>query len=176
MIDRAGAAPDGSAGFTLIEMMVALLLFALISMAGMGLVETVIGVERHTSERALRLAEIQRALFLVRADFGQLVEGPLRKDEMVLLIRSGAGRRHVILYMSDGAGLHRVIDGSDRLILPGVEQVQWRFYKHGMWQAEPATENDPSRSEAVEFTGQLPTSLNSTNGALRQVITLPAEP
>ena len=92
-----------SAGFTLIEMMVALLLFALISLAGVSLVETMARMQRATAGRADRLADIQRAMFLVDADFGQLASGPDRAAGAVGFTRVSGNGDLAIRYWADRA-------------------------------------------------------------------------
>lgn len=169
------ATPSSSAGFTLIELLVALVLFALISLAGLSLVETMVRLERGSSGRLERLADVQRALFLVGADFGQLVDGPDRTAQGIMFRRLTSDGVHDLLYRSDQAGLHRVIDGNDRLLLGGVGQIVWRFAKHGGWTGEPRSRSDAVRPSAVELTFQLH-SAGGAEGPVRKVIELPAEP
>ena len=164
-----------SAGFTLIEVMVSLLLFSLISLAGINLIETVLGVQRHTEGRAERVAEIDRALFLVAGDFEQLTKGPLREGDSISLTRAGADRSHQISYrMMDGT-LHRTFDGIDRGILAGLKTANWRFFKSGKgWSELPVTKDDPSRPRAIELVATLAPQPNAVSGSLRRVIALPA--
>lgn len=65
------------AGFTLIEVIVALALFALATLAGTAMVEAVLRVEEHTAERLTRLADIDRAVLVVTRDLTGIAEAPL---------------------------------------------------------------------------------------------------
>ncbi|WP_420384147.1 type II secretion system protein GspJ [Novosphingobium sp.] len=163
-----------AAGFTLIEMMVALLLFALISLAGVSLVETVARMQRATAGRADRLADIQRALFLVDADFSQLGTGPDRAAGAVGFTRFSGNGDLAIRYWADLAGLHRTVDGSDHVILTGVQAVGWRFAKHGAWVDAPTTPQDASRPRAVELTLRLKAGSGGVGGPVRRITELPA--
>lgn len=172
---RAGAVP-ASNGFTLIELMVALLLFALISLAGVSLVETVIGVQHRTSARALRLAQIQRAMVLIDADFESLSAGPRLDDGSVSLVRDGSQGPHAIAYRLEGTALHRVLDGQDRVIIDGLATFGMRFYKSGQgWSDVPMTPDDASRPLGIELTAVLSPQPGAMAGPLRRVIALPAE-
>ncbi len=167
---------SSSAGFTLIELLVALVLFALISLAGLSLIETMVRLERGSSGRLQRLADVQRAMFLVGADFGQLVDGPDRTAQGIMFRRLTGDGVHDLLYRSDRAGLHRVIDGNDRLLLGGIGQIGWRFAKHRGWTSEPRSRSDAARPSAVELTFQLQAEAGGAAGLVRKVIELPAEP
>ncbi len=169
-------ASPSSAGFTLIELLVALVLFALISLAGLSLVEAMVRLERGSSGRLERLADVQRALFLVGADFGQLVEGPDRTAQGIVFRRLAGDGTHYLLYRADQAGLHRVTDGTDRLLLGGVGHINWRFAKHGGWTGEPRSRSDAERPSAVELTFQVQGEAGGAAGPVRRVIELPAAP
>ena len=164
-----------TAGFTLIEVIVSLLLFSLISLAGINLIETVLGVQNRTDGRADRVSQIDRALFLVSADFEQLTEGPERDGDTILLTRAGADRDHTITYRLADGSLHRAVDGSDRVILNGLGTLGWRFFKtSGGWNELPTTKEEPSRPRAVELTATLAQQPNAVSGPLRRIIALPA--
>ena len=168
---------QAGAGFTLIEVMVSLLLFALISLAGINLIETVLGVQHRTEGRAERVSQIDRALFLVTADCEQLTGGPRLESDTVSLTRAGADHEHTVVYRFFGGSLHRSVDGTDREILGGLANANWRFYKSGKgWAALPSTQDDPSRPRAVELTATLAPQPNAVSGPLRRVIVLPEVP
>jgi general secretion pathway protein J len=169
-------APQASAGFTLIELLVSLALFALISLAGVGLVETVVGVQQRTDSRAGRLAEVQRALHLITADFAQLTAGPRRDGASVRLDRASGAGDYSVSYRSAADGLHRIANGVDRTILRDAGSVQWRFFRDGAWQDQPTSESLPQRPGAIELVLQLQSGPNRTGGTVRRVVELPAEP
>lgn len=168
----AGLTPR-SAGFTLVELLVALLLFALISVAGVSLVETIIGVERRTERRAERLAEIQRALFLVRSDFEQLSGGPVIEGDTLKLVRNGL----IIGYRLDGGALHRQSSNFDGVILTGVGALRFRLVgQNGQWSDQPFAGGELARPRGLEIVASLLPDANAPAGTVRQVIDLPAEP
>lgn len=171
---------DGSAGFTLIEMMVALLLFALISSAGFALIDTVLGIQRRTEARAAYLAEIQRARFLIGTDFAQLTGGPSLDGAPGLhgggisLLRAHADVSRRVTYRLEGNALHREVDGQNRTILHGVSSLDWRFAAaDGSWQSAPPVADTDPRPRAVELTMQLVPLNQSAGGRYRQMIELP---
>lgn len=169
------AVPDRprSSGFTLIELLVALLLFALISMAGIGLVDTLIGVENRTGHRAERLAEVQRALFLVRSDFEQLSGGPVVEGDTLTLVRNGK----TIAYRLAGGALHRQAGGADAVVITGVTAVRFRFLgPGGAWSDQPFVEGKWARPRGVELVAVLAADADGPSGTVRQVVELPAEP
>lgn len=164
-----------SAGFTLIELLISLALFALISLAGVRLVETVATVQDRTAGRAARLAELQRGIFLITADFEQLSGGPQRDGDRIAITRPGPlGKQTVGYQLRDGA-LHRIADGADRAIISGVRSANWRFFKNGAWIDQPTTTDDISRPQAVELTIELDNGLRARGGRIRRVFELAAE-
>lgn len=163
-----------SAGFTLIELLIALALFALISLAGVSLVETVIGVQDRTAGRAQRLAEIQRGLYAASTDFEALTSGPAREGDRITLTRSSRDGELQLAYVVRDGALHRIANGTDRVLLSGVRSAAWRFLKEGIWTAQPSTPEQPDRPAGVELSVDLaPTG--SLGGSVRRVIELPRE-
>ena len=68
----------GARGFTLVEVLVATVILAILSiMAHRGVAETRLAVER-TREHMARVREVQRAMTVVAADFHQLAPRPAR--------------------------------------------------------------------------------------------------
>lgn len=166
---------QASAGFTLIELMVSLALFALISLAGVGLVETVVGVQQRTDSRAERLAEVQRALHLITVDFAQLTMGPRRDGVSVSLERASAAGDYAVSYSSAADGLHRIANGTDRTILRHVGSIRWRFLKDGAWLDQPTSQDQLQRPGAIELVLQLQFGPDRTGGLVRRVVELPDE-
>ncbi|VAV99264.1 hypothetical protein MNBD_ALPHA04-194 [hydrothermal vent metagenome] len=60
-------------GFTLVEMMVALLIFSLLSVAGVALLRSAIDSDEITGEKLGNMAEMQRFVSLIEADLSQVV-------------------------------------------------------------------------------------------------------
>ncbi|MEO6151577.1 MAG: prepilin-type N-terminal cleavage/methylation domain-containing protein [Croceibacterium sp.] len=181
-----GAPSRHSAGFTLIELLIALVLFALISLAGASLIETTAGVAQRTAGRTDRLAEIQRALYLIGADFEQLTAGPEAVAGRVSLTRASVGGDYAVDYYLAGEAVHRVAAGADRVILSGVSALGWRYFRDGSWQDRPAdplsaqqqqatAPSAPMRPRGVEMTLTV-TGTVGLAGPVRRVFELPAQP
>ena len=67
-----GRIARGRNGFTLIEVIIALSLFALIGVAGFSMLSGVLQTQERTDGRLQRLSDIQRAVFVISADLDQL--------------------------------------------------------------------------------------------------------
>ena len=166
----------GSAGFTLIELLVSLALFALISLAGVRLVETIVGVQQRSAGRAERLGEVQRAIYLITADFEQLTAGPERDGDLVRFTRGSGEGSYAIAYRYAGGALHRIANGSDRAVLTSLNAAGWRFLKDGVWLDQPVTQERQDRPRAIELTLELQPGPGRKSGTLRRVIELPRQP
>jgi general secretion pathway protein J len=64
-------------GFTLVEILIAIALFAVISVITYSTLTSAINVSNHTSEVAQRLADIQRVLMLMERDLIQMAPRPI---------------------------------------------------------------------------------------------------
>jgi general secretion pathway protein J len=67
-------------GFTLLEMMVALAIFAVIGVMAHQLLFQMIQSHAHAEERGLRLADVQRAMQIIQRDVMQIVDRPVRDE------------------------------------------------------------------------------------------------
>lgn len=67
-------------GFTLIEIMVALLIFAVIGMISSQLLSQVIDSHEHLSERGQRTSDVHRAMQAMQRDILQLANRPIRDE------------------------------------------------------------------------------------------------
>ena len=182
---RDGKTAVGSdAGFTLIEVVIALALFALVSVAGLALVDSVIRVEQGTAGRVERLGQIQRTMFVIARDLEQSAAGTLQEmNGGVRFERSAstlfeAGRPTA--YALRGDSLFRVIGApgaeTEQLLIEGVAGAEWSFFFAGLgWQVDiPAdAANVPLRPAAVAIDILLDESA-APAGSLRRVIELPA--
>jgi general secretion pathway protein J len=174
----------GEAGFTLIEVVISLALFALVSMAGLALVDSVIRVEQGTAGRVERLGALQRTMFVIVRDLEQSSAGTLRETEGGVSFERSASTLYEaarpIGYALRGDSLYRIIGGpgveTAQLLIGGVAGASWSFYFDGMgWQADMPTDaqNVPLRPAAVAVDILLNESA-APSGALRRVVELPA--
>ena len=173
----------GDAGFTLVEVVVALALFALIAAAGAALVTTMLDAQRHTAGRLDRLADLERAMAVVTRDLTEIADAPLAGGDGAIAFARHRGSREAgsgaaaVRYAAADGKLERIVDGHRQVLLDGVTAVRWHFYAHtGSWQDQWPAERAqaPTWPAAVavdlELRGAPPT------GRLRRVVDLPVRP
>ena len=179
-------------GFTLIEVMISLALFALISLAGIALIDSIVRVEERTSGRLERLGQLQRAMFLLTRDLEQATSGSLEQvDGGIRFERQPASIYEAgqpISYALRGDSLMRVVGGgTEQLLIGGVSSADWSFFfpEQG-WlgtlpveppaaQAPQAPQAPPARPGAVAVDILLDEAA-PPSGVLRRVVELPAAP
>ncbi|MGI4876530.1 MAG: prepilin-type N-terminal cleavage/methylation domain-containing protein, partial [Janthinobacterium lividum] len=173
------ASNAGDAGFTLLEVIIALVLFALVSVAGVALVDTVLDVQRRTDGRLERLGDLQRAMFIVTRDFTELADAPLAGGATgVGFDRHGGGGVIGVSYRFDGGVLQRVQSGRTQRVIDHVGAVAWRYYAlPGGWQDRWPANDDQARGWplAVELDVTLAAG-PGLSGTLRRVVALPVRP
>ena len=161
------------AGFTLIELMISLMMFALIAVAGVALVDSVLGVQGKTEIRLDRLTALQRGMLVLGGDLTQVAGGDITGGgPAISFSRSapGVGGPPVSVRYAVVAGtLVRDAGGGGQAVLRGVSGVRWRFWQNGWidrW--PPADVRDWPQAVEVEvtLTGQ-------PGGTLRRVVVLP---
>jgi len=167
-----------AAGFTLIELMISLGLFALIAVAGLAMLESILGVRERTEVRLDRLSQLQRATYVVASDIDQIARGPISGGPDGLEFTRaapGVGGPPVALgYRVVNGALVRSIDGLPQLVLPDVVQVRWRFWDgewSDRWPRDGAAVADWPQAVDIEVELAGPAG---PRGALRRLVTLPA--
>ena len=174
----------GESGLTLLEVLVSLSLFALIGVAGFAIVESVLGVRDRTDGRLERLGDIQRAMHLMRLDFEQAGDGPLRFDGVEVFFRrheAGSGEALDIAYRAESGALTRRVrlplsPAADQRLLDGVASARWRFYRAGNgWLEEwpPPEVRPPPLPDAVEIVMEIGGGPSLPGGRLRRVVRMP---
>jgi len=161
------------AGFTLVEILVALALLALIAVAGLKLVDSLVSVQRRTDGRLERVAELDRALFLIDADFTQSIETPRRVGNLVGFRRHVPEGGMLVGYGLLGDSLLRAADGPPRPLISGVASADWQFHRSTGWSVEAARDRDADPPDAVALTLTL---AGQPGGTVRRVMLLPAQP
>jgi general secretion pathway protein J len=171
----------GEQGFTLIELMISLGLFALIAVAGLALVQGIINVQGRTDVRLDRLADLQRTLFVVTSDIDQIATGRVTGDaEQGLTFTRAApgegGARMEVRYRLAGGILLREVGGMPQRLLPGVTAARWRFW-NGEWRDRwPLTEEAADQwPRAIEMELQVASPEGGSAGTVRRVVVLPEQ-
>lgn len=188
-----GLAPPtktNEAGFSLIEILIALGLFSLISMAGIGLVGSILQVKDRTEGRLEDLAAIQRALAVIASDFQQGRAQSVRVDERgASLERKAQDGPLVIRYEVDQGRLTRILSASgasvtEQHLLDRVEAARWRVYlTDGGWLGKwsPTADRDASAEDkisprAISVDVLLSDTPAGVSGSVRRVVELPVAP
>lgn len=134
------------AGVTLVEMLVALALFALVGLASFTTLDAVIRTRDRTEGRLEAVAALDRALILWSRDLGGSVPQSPAIAEGVLSFESGAGEMSYAV--ADGALVRRSVALEQRLV-EGVAAVGWRAMdRDGAWH-----EAWPPETGAAPLTG-----------------------
>lgn len=171
---------DRQAGVTLVEVLVALVLFALIGAAGFSVLDQILRVQARTEGRLDQLAQIQRMLHLVSTDFMQAAGGSLVfADDGVAIRRSGGlavryGLEETVLVRQVSGGFGQA--ATRQALLSGASGITWRFFAPDLgWISEwpPTVDRLPGNPAAVEL--EVTLAGPGLAGALRRVVILPAE-
>jgi general secretion pathway protein J len=174
--------PNASeAGFTLIEVMISLALFAIVSVAGIALVDAVVRVEEQTAGRLDRLGQFQRAMFVISRDLEQMSAGSLQQiDGGVQFQRQGStvyeGPRPIRYVAQSGRLFRRA--GADQLLVDRIAEVRWSFFVPGAgWQSAlpPGGPQAPAAPTGIAVEVQLEDA-TGLSGSLRRVVELPEAP
>ncbi|WP_404337530.1 prepilin-type N-terminal cleavage/methylation domain-containing protein [Sphingomonas sp. MMS12-HWE2-04] len=180
-VDPPAARPDASdAGFTLIELMISMALFALIAVAGLALVEGIIKVQGRTEQRLDRLADLQRTMFVVASDLDQIASGRMTGGGTTLGFTRAApgigGAAVPLRYTATGGALVRSIGPAPQVVLGGITAARWRFWDGAWADRWPVSDEGKERwPRAVELEMQV-AGPGGTPVSLRRVVALPARP
>ncbi len=114
------------AGFTLLEMVLALAIFAVLGLMGSRLLQQSIALERFSARHAQRLAQIQHAFALMERDFSAMIPRPVRTPGVMAGAspRASAGRSgdDAIIFTHGGW-----LNPGDRLARSTLQRVAYRL-------------------------------------------------
>lgn len=172
-----GQVPAEQAGFTLLELMISLGLFALIAVAGLALVDGIIKVQGRTEGRLDRLADLQRALFVVSSDLDQVAAGDISGGGTSLSFTRAApgmgGAAVGLRYGVAGGTLVRTVGPLPQRVLGGVATARWRFWDGAWVDRWPVNQESKARwPRAVALEMQV-AGPGGTASSVRRVIALP---
>lgn len=172
-----GKGDNGTSGFTLIELMISLGLFALIAVAGLALVDGILKVQGRTEARFDRLADLQRALFVVSSDVEQISFGRVSGGgEKLNFTRAAPGFGGPAVPLQYSVANGNLVRGSGPMVqtvVGGVGKVRWRFFDGAWVDRWPLSDEDKDRwprAIAIELQVAGP---GGRAGSLRRVVALP---
>lgn len=126
--------PD--AGLTLVEMLVALALFALVGLASFGTLDAVIRARDRTEGRLDAVAALDRALILWGRDLGQSDPGSqaIAGGALTFGLRAAGGPGAMGYALEDGALVRTADPGGRQRLVGGVVALGWRAVdRAGAW-------------------------------------------
>jgi general secretion pathway protein J len=113
-------------GFTLVEMMVALLIFGLVAAAGVAVMSFSVDNQQVVRARTHRLGELQRARAALKADLAQAAQRPVRDALGQPATRSFGSGEHLT-----GGPLLQLVrrgwDNPDQAARPSLQAVEYRL-------------------------------------------------
>lgn len=183
------------AGFTLVEVMIALLIFGMIAAAGVAILSFSVRAQGATSTRLDDIGALNRTIALVSGDLGQAIDRPARDeagqmlpaftggpDGQMLFVRTGwanideaprASAQKVAYRVADGTLLriaYPMIDGAAALtpvpLLTGVAGVGARYRLRGAWSDRWDGTQGAALPQAAELV------VRRTNGSVLRIVTL----
>lgn len=172
------------AGFTLIELMVSLGLFALIAVAGVALVDSIIGIQSRTAGRLDRLDTVERTMFVIQSDLDQVSAGAIVGGGGGLSFSRVApgigGIALPVTYRVAGGVLLREGAGRSQPVIAGVAGARFTFFDGTRWvdrwpEVPPLPNQPPVWPRAVALELRVGGE-RVVGGVLRRVVALPAAP
>ncbi|MCW3835752.1 type II secretion system protein GspJ [Sphingomonas canadensis] len=164
----------GEQGFTLIELIISLGLFALIAVAGLAMVDGILRVQGGTEAKLDRLAAFQRTVAVVTSDLDQIAAGRVAGEGPALsFTRSapGAGGPPLeVRYLLAGGALVRQAGLMPQPLLDGASEARWRFRGDSGWVEKwPASAEEADRRPRA-----IALEMRTPEGLLRRVVVLPS--
>ena len=118
-------APDKQAGFTLVEVMVALLVFSILAVAGVSLLSFSVRAQGAAGRKLDDLGQLNRTLSMLAADLAQATARPTRDEAGTLLpafVGQSSGESTPMLQLVRGGWTN--IDAAPR---PGAQKVAYQL-------------------------------------------------
>lgn len=138
------------AGVTLVEMLVALVVSALVGLAGFAMLDGILRANSRAESELDRLAELDRGFLILGRDLLQSEAGTLRIEGSELAFgRGGGGRRGYLLV--DGTLLRRIgAPPVDQRLIGSVESASWRVVDADrIWHESWPPKGGPSDDDAA---------------------------
>ncbi|WP_237883753.1 type II secretion system protein GspJ [Pseudomonas sp. PGPR40] len=155
------------AGFTLLELVIALAIFALLGLASWGLFDGVIRVQQSTTAHERAFRGLQRAVAVIERDLLHVTEQPVVLQQGVLQLQRSHWRnpldqprseRQTLTYRLDNGALWRESQGEGsqtvqrQKLLTEVRDVSWRLFDaQSGWRSDWPSGRDVKAPKAVEL-------------------------
>lgn len=166
------------AGFTLVEVLVSLALFAIIAGAGLSVMDQILRTRSQTDGRLERLASLQRMMHLVTRDFSEAAPGTVRGDAATTTLGRQSETDHVTVTYSlvEGEMMRQVAQSRGgtvtQAMLTEVTGLRWQYLDEaGTWQ--DAWPNRPDPDAADLHAVAMVVTLQPGAGELRRIVAVP---
>ena len=176
-VERCGNSNDS--GFTLLELIISLGLFALIAVAGLGLLDSVLNVQGRTEARLNRLADLQRAMFVVQSDLDQITRGEVSGGGSgVAFTRIAGGLRGRPMPVRYDAAQGVLVRSAPQpqMLLQGVAEAKWRFRDGDRWVDRWPVSEERKAEWPRAISVEMRVAGDGPQGVLRRVVLLPDRP
>jgi general secretion pathway protein J len=157
-------------GFTLLELVIAIAIFALLGLAGWRLFDGVVRTQQGVGDHEREIRALQRAVGVIERDVWQAVGGSVKLEPTRLQLQRSHWRnpldqprseRQWVTYRLEGAALWRDSFGEgiatlqQQKLLDEVRSLNWRLFdpQRG-WHSETTGDHAPLALELVVSTGR----------------------
>ena len=160
-------AMNRQSGFTLLELVIALAIFAVLGLASWGLFDGVVRVQQGTTAHEREFRRLQRAMAVIERDLMQVTEQPMVLGQRHLQLQRSHWRnpldqprseRQTLIYQLEDGVLWRESLGEGtptpqrQKLLGDVRQLSWRLFdRQRGWRDEWPSSDDASVPLAVEL-------------------------
>lgn len=138
-------------GFTLLELLIAIAVFSIISTIIYSGLKTVLDAEQHTDKHIEGLSKLQISLSLIQRDIEQAVTRPVRNeygDTVETMI--GSENSSVLLEFTRGGYLNPMQQSRSNLQRVGYQMEDDRLYRIRWNSLDRAPEETPKRSQLLD--------------------------
>lgn len=153
-------------GFTLLELVIAMAIFALLGLASWGLFDGVVRVQQGTTAHEREFRALQRAVAVIERDLFHVTEQPLVLEQTSLQLQRSHWRnpldqprseRQTLTYRLDNGTLWRESQGEGeqlmqrQKLLEDVRSLSWRLFERDSgWRNDWPSARDATAAMAVE--------------------------
>lgn len=157
-------------GFTLLEMMIALMLLAVIGVAGLQILQGVLRSGEISREHSERLGAVQRAFSLLEQDISQALEPLVPAQPPSAAVLPQAPAALPVLASADGGPTLRLLrrnwlNPGDYLPRASLQQVQWLTGENGLQRRGSVALLQASQPSAEAEASDMPPSVSAAGSA-----------